>query len=463
MMDRVIDYFKNYLYIKKGKLLRPVFFQYMYLIFAIIKCLYHEMLIKDYFNALGSLLRYERDIATNIGEESVPLYYNRIFKDFIKKFITNRDDYLILESYQNSKEAKNTKLLFTSFGISHLLRIKYHKKYDNFDRQGDLLILKPFINNNEKGVLLIQYDETIKRFASIYDIQRLAKYYRFVIEPSTFGYQNPIFFLLLNIDTDVIFQSQFKADYDYISKISYNFYPIRLGAGDWTNFKKFKIGSEKEKMYDLIMIANWLRWKRHKLLFSAMSRIECHIRRIALIGYAAEGRSLNDIILESKEYGIYRKIDFYEKIPHVRVRKILQKSKVGVMLSKEEGANRGIYECFFSNVPVILTDQNKGVNRDHINAHTGVLANDSKLSDAILYMLENYQRFNPRTWALKNTGYINSTNKLNEFIKNLALENGEVWTQDIFTKHNSPHARYANKEEQKQADVAFGHLEQFLR
>jgi len=99
----------------------------------------------------------------------------------------------------------------------------------------------------------------------------------------------------------------------------------------------------------------------------------------------------------------------------------------------------------------------------HINCFTGVLADDLDLQDAIVEMISNFRKYNPRKWAFENTGYINSTRKLNDILKELALEKGEVWTQDIFFKHNSPHARYAKQEEQEKADVAFNHLKQFLR
>ncbi|KKL18083.1 hypothetical protein LCGC14_2479060, partial [marine sediment metagenome] len=225
----------------------------------------------------------------------------------------------------------------------------------------------------------------------------------------------------------------------------------------------FSHGQDTKKRYDLVMIANWLKWKRHELLFESLAKIKTRINRIALVGYPIDGAMIEDIKAEGKRYGVQEISDYFERIPHEEVLQIVQKSKMGILLSKEEGANRGIYECFFSNVPVILTDQNRGVNRDHINSHTGILAKDTDLSGAILHMLDKYHKYNPREWALKNTGYLNSSKKLNNFIKRIAIENGEVWTQDIFTKHNSPHARYAIMEEQKKADDAFRHLEQFVR
>ncbi|MBW1699403.1 MAG: glycosyltransferase [Deltaproteobacteria bacterium] len=418
--------------------------------------------VGDTYRALSALLRFERDTVPSVrGEASY--HYRRIFQKFVFDNILNSSINKVLDAYSRSREAECYRSQFKSFGLYNLVRIRYPKENEDFNRQGELLVLKPFISRKEKGVLLINYDEGIKKFAAIYDIERLAKYYRFVIEPSTSGYQNPMFFLCFGLDTEVIFQSQYKPDFDYIQKLNHNFFPIRLGAGDWTNVNLFSGDSQEKKIYDLVMIANWLPWKRHRLLFQSIQPIKKHIKRLALIGYPIENAQCSDIAKECEKYGLRAITDFFDRIPHNEVLQIIKKSKVGILLSKEEGANRGIYECFFSDVPVILSKKNRGVNRDHINASTGILADDNELPEAILHMTRNYHRFQPRQWALTNTGFLNATQKLNDFIKNIAIKKGEIWTQDIFQKHNSPHGRYAKPEEQEKANEEFSRLIPFLR
>ena len=111
-----------------------------------------------------------------------------------------------------------------------------------------------------------------------------------------------------------------------------------------------------------------------------------------------------------------------------------------------------MYESFFSNVPVILTEYNIGVNRDHINRYTGILSDDDHLGENIEYMLKNFYTFSPRKWALENTGYSNPSKKLNEFIKKLAINSDENWTKDIYAKMNFTNAIYINEEDRQEAD-----------
>ncbi|KJS01688.1 MAG: hypothetical protein VR65_08035 [Desulfobulbaceae bacterium BRH_c16a] len=462
MKYEVVNRLRYLLFKNKEYFLSCYFVRLFWLVSNLIRCAYYT-LARDYYSGLGALLRYERDVTCLIGKEKLGRIYNYVARSYIRRrILKNRNT--VLTSFALSNKAQACRDLFSQFGEQHHLRMRYPKKNLNDPgRQGDLIILKPYISSREKGVLFIQYDEGVQRFTSIFNIEELAGYYRFVIEPSTSGYQNVMFFLCLGLHTDVVIEAQFEPDYKYIQEIGNNFKPIRLGAGDWADPQLFEDGTGVKKEYDVVMIANWLSWKRHDLFFESISKIKNDVQKVAVIGYPIDGRTLEDVQKDCRKYDVENIVDFFERIPSKQVGEILRKSKSGILLSKDEGANRGIYECFFSGVPIILTSENRGVNRDHINEHVGLLASDKDLPKAILHMVNNYKSFKPREWALNNTGYLHSTQKLNTFLKDLALSDGEKWTQDIFTKHNSPHARFAYEEEQEQADASVAHLKQFLR
>jgi hypothetical protein len=133
------------------------------------------------------------------------------------------------------------------------------------------------------------------------------------------------------------------------------------------------------------------------------------------------------------------------------------------MLTLREGANRGIYECLFSGVPVVISDRNIGVNREQINQHTGLVAGDGDLSQKMVSLLDNIHSYAPREWALRTTGYKNSTRVLNNCLKTYAVRDGEEWTQDIFAKKNDTNARYVFDRDRVAADRATVHLRGLLR
>lgn len=80
-------------------------------------------------------------------------------------------------------------------------------------------------------------------------------------------------YLLRGLPTDVVVQAQYQQDYDYIMSLGGSLRPSRLGAGDWSDSDIFASGKEAKKHYDLVMIANWLKWKRHKLLFQKIGEL----------------------------------------------------------------------------------------------------------------------------------------------------------------------------------------------
>lgn len=453
-----------FLYEKKQQILQRPFLRKMVFAFIFLLHKYYLIVAKNRYAAVSVLLRYERDVSALAGINCLGKGYTDLFSSYIRGNISRElSKNTILDSYVDSIEAERIRIVFLGFGKEYLLRMKYPKANDDSARQGDLIVLKPYINRNEKGVLFVQYDEGVKKFAALFDIRKLAEYYRFVIEPSTSGYQNSMFFLCYGLPTEVIFEAQYEPDYQYIDSLKNNFSPIRLGAGDWAHPDLFSDGSQVKKKYDFVMIANWLKWKRHQLFFSILATLRDTVKKVAVIGYPIDGRSLEDVQAECAACGVTDMVDFFERIPSDQVRTIIQRSKLGILLSKEEGANRGIYECFFSNVPVVLTSLNRGVNRDHLNEQTGMLASDEELPEVLSEFLKSYKEFSPRDWALENTGYLNSNKKLNEYIKKLAFAAGEVWSQDLFAKHNYPHARFASFEDRRRADEAVEHLSQFVR
>jgi len=275
------------------------------------------------YYALAALLRYQR-IINNINGH-VPDKINIFIQNAIQKIIDNRSDRnSIIDSYNESKEAKQYRKEFGRYGLDNQIRLKYPKLNDQPERQGDLLLLKPNLPNGEKGVIFVQYNDAINKFCAIYDIQKMAMDYRIVIEPSTWGYQDPIFYFLFGIKTDVIVEAQYEKDYNYIKGLHSNLYPLRIGAGDWVDPDIFKPYKDCQKKYDIIMIASWLSLKRHDLFFKSLEKIKKNIRKVAVVGYPMADRTLKDIIKEAKRYNVINIVDLFEKITQESVSELLK-------------------------------------------------------------------------------------------------------------------------------------------
>ncbi|MDQ1637752.1 MAG: hypothetical protein QOF62_1091 [Pyrinomonadaceae bacterium] len=369
---------------------------------------------------------------------------------------------LRLEFVQSDK-AREIRKLYGAFPLEHRVRLRYPND-DALERQGDLIVLKPYDpQSGERGVLMLMYSEAVLAMAAVYDLAALASQYMFVLEPSSWGYQDVRFLLYLGSDLDVVIQSPRYADFEFIESLQTNLIAVRVGAGEWVDPAIFQ-AREKDKpaVYDVVMVAAWDPLKRHEVFFRAAARVKRERPlRFALIGYDM-GWTREPIELLLRQHDLTNEATIYENIPHAEVARIVADSKVSLLLSQREGASRAIYESMFCGTPIIVYSHQCGVNLDHVNQRTGLLADDDELADAIKYVLDHPQAFDPRGWAMENAGYSNATEKINEALAEMASLRGRIWTRDIAAKKNAPNLRYAAPGVYENFAAEYERLSEFL-
>jgi glycosyltransferase involved in cell wall biosynthesis len=371
-------------------------------------------------------------------------------------------DSRLLSSFLGSQAASRYAELYSQHGRQFAAAMKFPKANDHPSRQGNLVVLKPFDPaTGEKGVLYLQYTESIASFVALFDLEAVAREYRLVLEPSTWGYQDAAFLLLLRSGFDVVVQAQDAIDYEYIRALGSNLLPIRLGAGDWIDPDNFSAGAA-DKAFDFVMVASWSPVKRHTLFFASLAAAGLQHAAIALIGYPWEGRTRQDIERSAAQFGISN-VRIFERIPRDQVAQIIRSSRVGVMLSRREGANRGVYECLFCDVPVVISKSNRGFNKDHINEATGRLAGDDNLGDVLAGVLSEHGKFSPRQWAEQNTGYRKASATLDRFLRELAHKRGEPYRRAIAVTRSAPAAVYVDEADRIALQAELDRLIDLLR
>lgn len=311
----------------------------------------------------------------------------------------------------------------------------------------DFIVLKA-PTKSEKGVLVLEYSQKFDLFNALFDLDRIMKDYYVVLEPCWAGYCDPSILMFISSANEVIVQCPEKSDFDFISGLKSNLIPIGLGSSDWIDSELFSPKQEcVAKEYDLVMVANWAKHKNHRKLFKALQSVKHRPVSLLLIGVDWGGRTDKDIVAEMKEYELSHVNLTIKKNIHAReVADCLEKSKAFLLLSEKEGSNRAIVEALFSDVPAILYENFIGGARGKINEQTGVLSSFEALHEKIDYMLDNYRKFTPRTWALTQTGSKNATRKLNSLLRSIAESKGEPWTVDIVEKVNNPNFSYKVKD-----------------
>lgn len=370
----------------------------------------------------------------------------------------------LLQQFQKSEYADAVRAEFRSYSIDNQVRIRFPRSDDDSNREGDLVVLKPHDPvTGEKGVLLVSYTESIRRFASLFDVAALASRYAFVLEPSWWGYEDLGFLLLIGSDADVIVQASSQRDFDFIRSLEVNLYPVRLGAGQWMDSTQFKPQPDKERTFDLVMVSMWSPFKRHAILFEMLASLKKRGRtlRVALIGYP-EDWEMSNIIGLMRHYDVEDCCTMFENIPSAQVAEIVGSSGAYVLLSRREGSNRALYEAMFCDTPVIVHRHHRGVNTEHVNDMTGVLFDDGELERAVVTLLDTPGGFKPREWALANAGYQNCTAIIDAALQASADAGGLPYTRALTPKYNFPNPSYITEAERRAYDSEYEQLKAYL-
>lgn len=305
----------------------------------------------------------------------------------------------------------------------------------------DLMVLKR-ATADEKGVILLKYARTFDAVVALFDLERLRERYLFVLEPCWAGYCDPSLLMFLAPRQPVFILCFTEEDHRFVSSIGDPMVPVRLGPADWTDPDRFNPVPREAKPYDLVMVASWAAGKRHAQLFRALREITDRSLRVLLIGFPWYGRTAEDVKREAAIVGPNVRIDILDSVPQHELAGHLSRCKVFVFLSRKEGDNKSLVEALFVNLPAIVYAGTVGGARSRINPATGVLATDEELPDKIRYMLDHYEEYSPRAWALRHTGSANATRILNETIRAKVLEAGGRYTEGLAEKTNSPNLTY---------------------
>lgn len=312
-----------------------------------------------------------------------------------------------------------------------------------------IVLKNPVLTNGhfEKGVIKIKFTETFAYYHQYIECKNLLKYFSIVLEPSWSGYCLPEILGWLDYpECPIVVEATEKQDFSFIQQLGSNLTPVDFGASDWVDFRRFTPDCGLEKDIDVVYVANCNPIKRHHLFFRAIRDISAPGFQAALVlaNFGGSAGEINDLIYY---YGIQDRLKIYRQLSQTDLNKVLQRSKVNVLLSYKEGSNKSLFEGFFAGVPGIALRNNIGINKNYINRETGLLVSEHELKDAILYISQRWREYTPREWAMANISPLVTTSKLNACLKSIAEKSHEPWTMDIVPHANTPEMKYFNPQD----------------
>ena len=291
-------------------------------------------------------------------------------------------------------------------------------------------LLKPYLSRSEKGVLFISFETEWFKLLAASNRAELAA--RFDIVLASTGdphnllnhvfasvWPSPVYCLLSN-----------PKDGSKLPTISKNIEVIDLYASSWVNPEWYRPVSRKDRQYDLIMVANFAKFKRHFSLFSTVRSLPADTR-ILLIGQDAGKRSAPSIREEASWYGIGERITMLQNLPHSAVMAALAQSRASVILSYREGSCVVVAESMLCDTPVALLDGCEVGSSAFINDQTGRFLSHRRLGVELAEFVRQSDNYSPRAWALENISSPISSAELNARLRQDSIASGRRWTVDI--------------------------------
>lgn len=297
------------------------------------------------------------------------------------------------------------------------------------------IILKRFVSDNEKGVILISFESELLKLASNNFFSEIEKQYTIIFIPSWQPFfSNQFYYFLSKIKEPFWIMPSSTKDLDLCATVGPLCQPLPFQCSSWADANSFPT-IPQYKDIDIIMLANFMEYKRHWLLFEAIADLPDNLR-IVLMGRAIGKRTQNVLIEEARLFHVENRFELIENPSNEAIRELLGRSRLFCALSAKEGSYVAIAESLLSGTPVGIYEDAIVGSKDYINNENGIFFNNKdKLSNQIGKFLDSFEvamnSENIQKWAKDNISAQVNNSKLNSIIRDSDLARGKNWTEDL--------------------------------
>jgi glycosyltransferase involved in cell wall biosynthesis len=219
-------------------------------------------------------------------------------------------------------------------------------------------------------------------------------------------------------------------DLAVLPSVAKNLVVVPLYASHWVQPELFQPMPLAQRDVDLIMVANFAKFKRHFALFAALRKMPGNLR-VLLIGQDQDGRTAETLLREAGYFGVAGRVTIQSNVSYPGVSEALGRSRASVILSRREGSCVVVAESLFANTPVALLETAEIGSRAFIHGATGRFLQDSNLAQELTQFIERAGDYQARAWAEQSISCFRSTATLNELLRQHAVADGAEWSQDI--------------------------------
>jgi glycosyltransferase involved in cell wall biosynthesis len=309
------------------------------------------------------------------------------------------------------------------------------------------IILKPPVSPAEKGLLHIAFEDQWLRLLRSGQAAAVARRFDLLLGPSWSPPPDLALLLAVKLWPGRLYTllSNFD-DAATMRALSDRLVPVPLLASSWGDPSAYEPYLGGPKDYDLVMLANFSRVKRHWLLFHTLRRLPRRFR-VLLLGVPLGGRDERALRDEARAYGVADRFDLLARPPRAEILRGLCRARAGLIFSRLEGSCIAVAETLLADTPAGLFRRARIGSRAFINERTGrLLDRGLGLPRQIERLVEDADGFTPRAWALENISCYRSQQTLNALLREEARREGRPWTRDVVPMANDLLPSYLSPE-----------------
>jgi glycosyltransferase involved in cell wall biosynthesis len=308
------------------------------------------------------------------------------------------------------------------------------------------IILKPPVSPAEKGLLHVAFESQWLRLLRSGQAENVARRYDLLLGPSWSPPPDLALLLAVKLWPGRLYTllSHFE-DAAAMRALSERLTPLPLLASSWVNPAAYQEHLGRPKDYDIVMLANFSRVKRHWLFFHTLRRLPRRYR-VLLLGVPLDGRTEESIRAEARAFGVEGRFDVQVRPSRAELARGLARARVSLIFSRREGSCIAVAESLFADTPVGLFRNARIGSRAFINAQTGRLLDRAGLAAQVERFVEEADDYSPLFWARENISCYRSQEVLNRTLRDEALRQGRPWTRDVVPMQNDILPRYLSAE-----------------
>jgi glycosyltransferase involved in cell wall biosynthesis len=312
--------------------------------------------------------------------------------------------------------------------------------------------LKPYVSEREKGVCYIAFEHRWARLVHQYraQLEAFAKRYLLIVHPVWATPHGLINYYLPAIwpgDDPVFACVSDPHDLETLPRQSPRYVVIPRYCSHWVNPAVYPQVPFAQKNIDIVMLANFGKYKRHFALFKALREMPRTVK-VVCIGQHNDQRTREVLLAEAAAYGVADRFELKENAPDTVVFDCMARAKVNLILSKREGSCIALVEAMFANTPSGMLQDAEVGSRVFINEHTGRFLSDDNLGAQLMDFIADAGKFAPRQWMLEQKHDCHGSSAvMNEVIKRTMLARGQDWTTDLCPLHWRPVPQFLRPED----------------